>query len=110
LPADRNHTTEDQIRKRIDEIKFERDKLQDIFNQRFLDYVALSKPQPLTIEQTQAVLLDDEALITVVEEVISQKRRLSFVFDRALTSLPPQVLITSDPGDQDLVHDGRHTR
>ena len=164
-PAERNQTTEDQIRKRIDEIKFERDKLQDIFNQRFPDYVALSKPQPLTIEQTQELLADDEALVTVdldkssyiwvvtkdraewkrlsvsaedvskevetlraglnpnsprpfdrnlayqlyqqvlgpIEEIISQKRRLSFVFDGALTSLPPQVLITSDPGDKDLV-------
>jgi CHAT domain-containing protein len=29
-----------------------------------------------------------------IEKIISQKRRLSFVFDGALTSLPPQVLIT----------------
>ena len=164
-PAERNAATEDQIRKRIDEIKSERDKLQDVFNQRFPDYVALSKPQPLTIEQTQALLADDEALVTVdldkksyvwvitkdraewkelsvsaedvskeveilrtglnpdspkpfdrnlayqlyrqvlgpIEEIISQKTRLSFVFDGALTSLPPQVLITSDPGGKDLV-------
>ena len=64
-PAERNPATEDQIRKRIDEIKLERDKLQDVFNQRFPDYVALSKPQPLTIEQTQALLADDEALVTI---------------------------------------------
>src|SRR4029077_15446940 len=64
-PAERNQTTEDRIRMRIDEIKFERNKLQDIFNQRFPDYVALSKPQPLTIEQTQELLLDDKALVTV---------------------------------------------
>ena len=155
-PAERNAATEDQIRKRIDEIKSERDKLQDVFNQRFPDYVALSKPQPLTIEQTQALLADDEALVTIdldkksyvwvitkdraewkelsvsaedvskavetlrtglnpdapkpfdrnlayqlyrqvlgpIEEIISQKTRLSFVLDGALTSLPPQVLIT----------------
>jgi hypothetical protein len=65
LPAERNSLAEDQIRKRIDEIKSERDKLQDVFNQRFPDYVALSKPQPLTIEQTQALLADDEALVTI---------------------------------------------
>ena len=35
-----------------------------------------------------------------IEKIISQKRRLSFVFDGALTGLPPQVLITSDPGDR----------
>ena len=163
-PAERNQTTEDQIRKHIEEIKLERDKLQDIFNQRFPDYVALSKPQPLTIEQTQALLADDEALVTIdldkksyvwvitkdraewkelsvsaedvskevetlraglnpdapkpfdrnlayqlyqqvlgpIEEIISQKTRLSFVLDGALTSLPPQVLITSDPDGKDF--------
>ena len=37
-----------------------------------------------------------------IEEIISQKTRLSFVFDGALTSLPPQVLITSDPDGKDL--------
>ena len=46
-PTERNASMEDQIRKRIDEIKLERDKLQDLFNQRFPDYVALSRPQPL---------------------------------------------------------------
>ena len=56
---------EDQIRKRIDEIKSERAKLQEVFNQRYPDYVALSKPQPLTIEQTQALLADDEALVAI---------------------------------------------
>ena len=54
-PAERNQAMEDQIRKRIDEIKLERDKLQDVFNQRFPDYVALSKPQPLTIEANSSV-------------------------------------------------------
>jgi hypothetical protein len=164
-PAERNASAEDQIRKRIDDIKSERDKLQDVFNQRFPDYVALSRSQPLTIEQTQALLADDEALVTIdldkksyvwvitkdgaewkeltvsaedvsksvetlrtgldpdlpkpvdrnlayllyrqalgpIEDTILQKRRLSFVFDGALTSLPPQVLITNDPGDKDLV-------
>ena len=163
-PVERNQTTEDQIRKRIGEIKLEIDKLQDIFNQQFPDYVALSRPQPLTIEQTQALLADDEALVTIdldkssyvwvitkdrvewkelsvtaedvsksveslriglnpdapkpfdrklayqlyqqllgpIEEIISQKTRLSFVLDGALTSLPPQVLITSDPVRKDL--------
>ena len=163
-PDQRNALAEEQIRKRIAEIKSERDKLQDVFNQRFPDYVALSKPQPLTVEQTQALLADDEALVAVdldkksyvwvitkdraewkqltvsaedvsksveilrtgfnpdppkpfdrnlayqlyrqvlgpIEDVISQKKRLSFVLDQALTSLPPQVLITSDPNDKDF--------
>jgi CHAT domain-containing protein len=37
-----------------------------------------------------------------IEEIISQKARLSFVLDGALTSLPPQVLITTDPNGKDL--------
>ena len=155
---------QDQIRKRVEEIKSERDKIQDVFNQRFPDYVALSKPQPLTVEQTQALLADDEAIVAVdldkksyvwvitkdradwkelsvsaedvskevgilrtglnpdspkpfdrslayqlyrqvlgpIEEIISQKTRLSFVLDGALTSLPPQVLVTGDPTNKDL--------
>jgi tetratricopeptide (TPR) repeat protein len=163
-PAARNQAAEDQKRKRIDEIKLERDQLQSFFNQRFPDYVALSKPQPLTIEQTQALLADEEALVAIdldkssyvwvitkgraewkylavsvddvskavetlrtglnpdipsafdrnlayqlylqvlgpIEGIISGKTRLSFVFDGALTSLPPQVLITTDPDGKDL--------
>jgi hypothetical protein len=65
LPAERNAAVEEQIRNRINEIKSERDKLQDAFNQRFPDYVALSKPQPLAIEQTHALLADDEALVVI---------------------------------------------
>ena len=163
-PAERSKIAEQQIRQRIDEIKSERDKLSDVFNQRFPDYVALSKPQPLSVKDTQALLADDEALVTVdldktsyvwvitrnraewkqlsvtaedvakevtslraaldpesaqsfdtrlayqlyqqiigpIEEIISQKIRLSFVLTGALTSLPPQVLITSDPTGKDL--------
>jgi tetratricopeptide (TPR) repeat protein len=160
--AERNQTMEDQIRKRIGEIKLQRGNLQDVFNQRYPDYVALSKPQPLAIEETQALLADDEAVVTIdldrksyvwvitkdraewkelsvsaedvskavrilrtgldtpkpfdsnlayelyrkvlgpIEEIISNKTRLSFVLDGALTSLPPQVLITTDPDGKNL--------
>jgi tetratricopeptide (TPR) repeat protein len=164
-PAERSGKAEEQIRKRIDQIKSERKKLQDVFNQRFPDYVALSKPQPLSVRDTQALVADDEALIAFdfdaesyawiltkdraqwkqlsinaddvakkvatlrttlnpdspkpfdadlayqlyrqvlgpIEEIISAKARLSFVLSGALTSLPPQVLITSDPGGKNLV-------
>jgi hypothetical protein len=37
-----------------------------------------------------------------VEEIIAHKTRLSFVLDGALTSLPPQVLITTDPNGKDF--------
>jgi CHAT domain-containing protein/Tfp pilus assembly protein PilF len=62
-PADRNSAAEDQIRKRIEAIKSERDKLSQVFNQRFPDYVALSKPQPLSLQETQRLLRNDEALV-----------------------------------------------
>ena len=163
-PAERNAAAEEQIHKRIEELKLQRDKLRNVFNQRFPDYVALSKPQPLSLQETQTLLGDDEALIIVdldnksyawivtknraewkqlsvnaedvskavailrvsldpespkpfdlavahqlyqqvlgpIKELISEKTRLSFVLNSALTSLPPQVLITSDPGGKDL--------
>jgi CHAT domain-containing protein len=37
-----------------------------------------------------------------IEDLISGKNRLSFVLNGALTSLPPQVLITNDPEGKDL--------
>src|SRR5262249_38215823 len=40
--AVRNPVMEDQIRKRIDEIKSERAKVQEVFNERYPDYAALS--------------------------------------------------------------------
>jgi CHAT domain-containing protein/Tfp pilus assembly protein PilF len=62
-PNQRHAAAETQIRNRIEEITSEREKLQNIFNQRFPDYLALSKPQPLSVEQTQALLADNEALV-----------------------------------------------
>ena len=62
-PAQRNAAAEDKIRSRIEEITLERTKLENIFNQRFPEYVALSRPQPLSVEQTQALLADDEVVV-----------------------------------------------
>jgi CHAT domain-containing protein/Tfp pilus assembly protein PilF len=163
-PAERNAAAEEEIHRRINEIELERDELKDVFNQRFPDYVALSNPQPLSMQETQALLADDEALITFnfdaksyvwvitkdrtewkelaisadnvanevktlrnalgpdspksfdtdlahrlyqqvlgpIEEIISDKARLSFVLSGALTSLPPAVLITTDPEGKEL--------
>lgn len=157
----RNPVIEQQMRERIDELKSKQERLQKVLSQRYPNYSALSRPQPLTIEQTQALLDDDEALIAIdldqksgyawaitkdraewrplsvraqdvskevatlrngldpnapnfdrdlayhlyqqllkpIEGIITQKRRLAFVLDGALTSLPPQVLIAADPGN-----------
>jgi CHAT domain-containing protein len=43
-----------------------------------------------------------QQLLGPIEDVISDKTRLSFVLSGALTSLPPQVLISSDPASQGL--------
>jgi tetratricopeptide (TPR) repeat protein len=63
VPTERNSKSEDQIHTRIEDIKSEREQLENIFIQRFPEYAALSKPPPLTVKQTQALLADDEALV-----------------------------------------------
>lgn len=61
--SQRNSAVEDQFRNRIEAIKSEREALQKSFAERFPNYVALSKPQPLSLEDTRALLSDDEALV-----------------------------------------------
>jgi CHAT domain-containing protein/Tfp pilus assembly protein PilF len=62
-PAQRSSSAEEQVRMHIAAVKAEREKLQQIFNERFPDYVALSKPQPVSVPETQALLAEDEALL-----------------------------------------------
>jgi tetratricopeptide (TPR) repeat protein len=62
-PAQRSAQAEDEIRGRIAAVKEEREKLSEIFDQRFPDYVALSRPQPVSLAETQRLLADDEALV-----------------------------------------------
>jgi CHAT domain-containing protein/lipopolysaccharide biosynthesis regulator YciM len=163
LPAQRSAAAEEEVRKRTAEVKAERDKLQQVINDRFPGYAALSKPLPVTVPETQALLADDEALLVfdfgtksyawiitthdadwteiklsakdldakvqalrawltdprqrfapelaygiyqatfgVFAEKIAAKKRLSIVTNGALTSLPPQLLVTNDPGGKKL--------
>jgi tetratricopeptide (TPR) repeat protein len=62
-PAERSAAAEDQIRRRIEAVKLDRENLQRRLNAGFPDYVALSKPQPVSLQETQALLADDEALL-----------------------------------------------
>jgi CHAT domain-containing protein/Flp pilus assembly protein TadD len=162
-PAQRSAAPEAEIRQRIESVKVERETLQQTFNQRFPEYVALSKPQPVSLAETQALLLDDEALLVfdfgaksyawiitrndtdwtelklsasdldaqvhtlrtwltdprkrfdpdlsfriyqatfgAFADKIVLKQRLSIVSNGALTSLPPQLLIASDPAGKKL--------
>jgi CHAT domain-containing protein/Tfp pilus assembly protein PilF len=172
--GERNFKAEELIHNRITQIERELDKLQDIFTKQFPDYVTLSRPQPLSVNDTQALLASDEAVIAFdfnrmpyedtplisrgyvwvitndqaewrelsiraedidkdvatlragldpesftpfdqnlayqlyrqilgpIEGIISQKSRLSFLLSGALTSLPPQVLITNNPERKDF--------
>ena len=62
-PSKRDDTTEQQIRDRLQAITSEREQIRTALNERFPDFAALSKPAPLSIQETQALLADDEALI-----------------------------------------------
>jgi CHAT domain-containing protein/tetratricopeptide (TPR) repeat protein len=62
-PAERNASAEDRNRKRMEAIRSERQGFEIIFGQRYPDYVAFSKPQPLSLNEVQGLLADDEALI-----------------------------------------------
>jgi CHAT domain-containing protein/Tfp pilus assembly protein PilF len=166
-PSRRDAAREQRIRDRTAAIAKERDDLQAVFAREFPDYVALSKPEALTLKDIQALLADDEAVVIVdlgpkdaksyvwgitrsvadwketavtadqvsetvsklrallnadsrepfdpklsfalyrqvfgpVESIIGPKARWSLVLNGALTSLPPQVLVTSDPAGQAL--------
>jgi CHAT domain-containing protein len=62
---------------------------------------ALHPDSPKTFDRALAHQLYRQVL-GPVEEIISQKTRLSFVLGGALTSLPPQVLLMSNPEGKDL--------
>ena len=62
---------------------------------------ALNPDSPKPYDRALAYQLYQH-LFAPVEEIISKKARLSFVLNGALTSLPPQVLVTSDPEEKDL--------
>jgi CHAT domain-containing protein/Tfp pilus assembly protein PilF len=62
-PAERSAKVEKQLRERIEGVKVARDRLQQTFNERFPEYIALSKPQPVSLAETQGLIADDEALL-----------------------------------------------
>ena len=62
-PNQRNANREAATRKRLAEIADARVEVSRILEQRFPDYVALSNPQPLSLNEPQGLLADDEALV-----------------------------------------------
>jgi CHAT domain-containing protein len=163
-PKQRNQLDEDPMRARLSAIQSEQSQIETVLTQRFPDYVALSRPEPLTLKETQALLSDDEAIVvidigiesyawvltktsadwtdipasskTLNEEVatlrqsltfkidkpfdaalaykvyqetlgaianrFAGKKRISIIINGALTSIPLQLLVTTDPAGQAL--------
>jgi hypothetical protein len=62
-PSKRNAANEQKIRDRLQSIASQRAQIQNELHQKFPDYAALSKPSPLSVKETQALLADDEVLV-----------------------------------------------
>lgn len=60
---ERNAGKEDQIRKRLAEIEAAQKVAAATLAREFPGYVALSKPAPLSLDETRALLSDDEAVV-----------------------------------------------
>jgi CHAT domain-containing protein/tetratricopeptide (TPR) repeat protein len=161
--AQQDRAMVDRVRKDIAGIEARVAAISAQLQSDFPDYAALSKPQPLSVNDAQRLLAADEALVFIdlsatsfvwvvtqggglwkqldvtadqvsrsvaalrallesdnkpfdpklsfelykqvlgpVADVIRTKPRLSFVFNGALTGLPPQLLVTSDPTGKSL--------
>jgi CHAT domain-containing protein len=61
--SERNAAREGLIRKRIAEIETAQKASSDTLAREFPGYVALSKPAPLSLDETRALLADDEAVV-----------------------------------------------
>ena len=62
-PSKRSASDEDQLRSRLQQISTEHAQIQTTLIERFPDFAALLKPAPLSVEDTQKLLGDDEALV-----------------------------------------------
>ena len=163
-PKQRDQANEGRMRSRLSAIGSERLQIETVLTRRFPDYVALSSPQPLTLNETQALLSDDEAVVVIdigdksyswvitktsadwtdipasgktlnnqvallrqsltftvdkpfdaalayhiyqqtlepIANRIVDKKRISVITNGALTAIPLQLLITSDPAGKAL--------
>src|SRR5262249_8774614 len=61
--SERDAATEKRTRNRLQAIATEQAQIETTLNQQFPNFAALSKPAPLSIQDTQALLADDEALV-----------------------------------------------
>ena len=162
-PSRHDAAAEQELKDRFATVVKQRDELSKVFAREFPDYAALSRPEPLTVKDIQALLAADEALIVIdlgaksgaksyvwaitrsaadwkelavaapeiskavaalragldfdnvkpfdaqasfalyqkvlapVAAMLRGKPRVTLVVNDALTSLPPQLLVTRDP-------------
>jgi hypothetical protein len=73
-PNQRNLNREAAVKKHLDEIADTRAEVGRLLAQRFPDYVALSKPQPLAVKDVSGLLTDEEALVLIDEHQIGTCR------------------------------------
>jgi CHAT domain-containing protein len=62
-PSKRDLPTEQRIRDRLKSIATERTDIETSLNQHFPNFTVLSKPAPISVKDTQALLADDEAVV-----------------------------------------------
>jgi CHAT domain-containing protein len=65
---ERNISAEESMRKRLAEIDADLVRIESVLAKKFPNYVALAVPQPLTIDDTQNLLADDEAVVALIAE------------------------------------------
>ena len=96
-PSKRDATKEQDVRKRLRLIASERAQIETTLYQRFPDYAALAKPEPLSVQETQELLADDEILIVFDFDrqsyagVFSHSQAGSFVLQITAADLEAQV-------------------
>ena len=96
-PSKRDAAKEQDVRNRLRLIASERAQIETTLYQRFPDYAALAKPAPLSVQETQQLLADDEILIVFDFDrqsyagVFSHSQAGSFVLQITAADLEAQV-------------------
>ena len=98
-PDMRDKATEQALQKRLAEITLERQRLSKLLAARFPDYLALANPQPLSLEETQELLADDEAIVAIEVPTFSGVGPVTDVTDSASKSPGYAWVVTKTSAD-----------
>jgi CHAT domain-containing protein len=82
-PGQRDANKEATTRKRLDEIANARAEVGRVLAQRFPDFAALSKPQPLSVSDVSSLLTDGEALVLIDLGKLKTEASYVWVVDRS---------------------------